>query len=210
MSEYCDLLGDTLSVVINLRDLAVRAPITGTEYTSRVKPGPSTPMSLEHIHQADEEAATVAVFAEQFAPLPAGFWRHRVSGEILGLHTDGLPALEAVVEELIYQAEHIQSQPGVDKFVRELRALRARSYAVMGVGVRSDDEWVDMDTATNLTGKNSRTISRWLQRGEITCRGEGAGRRFSRTSLGYAVERMEAKNRAGRFGAGRTVCHSAE
>ena len=124
-----------------------------------------------------------------------GFWW--VNGECKGISTHNEDAatlpIQGLINHLIYWAPYIIGTEGVDELLRAGEETRQYSK---GMFPQEDTRWVGIEEAQKITGRKTRTIRLWKERGWIETLDDNWGVMYSRAGLETIMEMKNAAAKA--------------
>ena len=160
--------------------------------------GPKSPCSDHAMELGDMEAAFVGNLARYcmvIGTIPPhslkGLWW--VNGECKGISTHNEDAatlpIQGLINHLIYWAPYIIGTEGVEELLRAGEETRQYSK---GMFPQEDTRWVGIEEAQKITGRKTRTIRLWKERGWIETLDDNWGVMYSRAGLETIMEMKEA------------------
>ena len=163
---------------------------------------PKSPCSDHAMELGDMEAAFVGNLARYCMALGTiprhslkGFWW--VNGECKGISTHNEDAatlpIQGLINHLIYWAPYIIGTEGVDELLRAGEETRQYSK---GMFPQEDTRWVGIEEAQKITGRKTRTIRLWKERGWIETLDDNWGVMYSRAGLETIMEMKNAAAKA--------------
>ena len=159
---------------------------------------PKSPCSDHAMELGDMEAAFVgnlARYCMAIGTIPRhslkGLWW--VNGECKGILTYDEDAatlpIQGLINHLAYWAPYIVGTEGVDELLRAGEETRQYSK---GMFPQEDTRWVGIEEAQKITGRKTRTIRLWKERGWIETLDDNWGVMYSRAGLETIMEMKEA------------------
>ena len=159
---------------------------------------PKSPCSDHAMELGDMEAAFVGNLARYCMALGSiprhslkGLWW--VNGECKGILTYDEDAatlpIQGLINHLIYWAPYIIGTEGVEELLRAGEETRQYSK---GMFPQEDTRWVGIEEAQKITGRKTRTIRLWKERGWIETLDDNWGVMYSRAGLETIMEMKEA------------------
>ena len=157
-----------------------------------------SPCSDHAMELGDMEAAFVGNLARYCMVLGTiprhslrGLWW--VNGECKGIGTYDEDAatlpIQGLINHLIYWAPYIIGTEGVEELLRAGEETRQYSK---GMFPQEDTRWVGIEEAQKITGRKTRTIRLWKERGWIETLDDNWGVMYSRAGLETIMEMKEA------------------
>ena len=164
--------------------------------------GPKSPCSDHAMELGDMEAAFVgnlARYCMAIGTIPRhslkGFWW--VNGECKGILTYDEDAatlpIQGLINHLIYWAPYIIGTEGVEELLRAGEETRQYSK---GMFPQEDTRWVGIEEAQKITGRKTRTIRLWKEKGWIETLDDNWGVMYSRAGLETIMQMKNAAAKA--------------
>ena len=164
--------------------------------------GPKSPCSDHAMELGDMEAAFVGNLARYcmvIGSIPPhslrGLWW--VNGECKGILTHDEDAatlpIQGLINHLIYWSPYIIGTEGVDELLRAGEETRQYSK---GMFPQEDTRWVGIEEAQKITGRKTRTIRLWKEKGWIETLDDNWGVMYSRAGLETIMQMKNAAAKA--------------
>ena len=164
--------------------------------------GPKSPCSDHAMELGDMEAAFVGNLARYCMALGTiprhslrGLWW--VNGECKGILTHDEDAatlpIQGLINHLIYWSPYIIGTEGVDELLRAGEETRQYSK---GMFPQEDTRWVGIEEAQKITGRKTRTIRLWKEKGWIETLDDNWGVMYSRAGLETIMQMKNAAAKA--------------
>ena len=147
--------------------------------------GPKSPGNDNAIMFADYEAQTIgrlASYCQNIGSIPHfpldGFWWSR--GRCMGMKHNGLRRVSETCQRLRAHVGDVLNTEGVDEYLYAMESARGMSVKMFP---NEDENWLTMDEAVDFTGRDKRTIYRWIEAGGMPTLDDRWGLMISKAHL---------------------------